>query len=30
MLLERINQLPPETAGRQREMPFEVLKRQSA
>jgi LacI family transcriptional regulator len=30
MVLERINQLPPETAGRQREMPFEVIKRQSA
>jgi LacI family transcriptional regulator len=29
MVLERINQLPPETAGRQREMPFEVIKRQS-
>jgi LacI family transcriptional regulator len=30
MLLERINQLSPETAGRQRQMPFELVKRQSA
>lgn len=30
MVLERINQLPPGTPGRQREMPFEVVKRQSA
>ncbi|MGA7130462.1 MAG: LacI family DNA-binding transcriptional regulator [Chthoniobacterales bacterium] len=30
MVLERIDQLPPGTPGRQREMPFEVVKRQSA
>jgi LacI family transcriptional regulator len=29
MVLERINQLPPETPGRERQMPFEVVKRQS-
>jgi LacI family transcriptional regulator len=30
MVLERLNELPNDTAGRQREMPFEVVKRQSA
>jgi LacI family transcriptional regulator len=30
MVLERINQLPPDAPGRQRQMPFEVVKRQSA
>ena len=30
MVLERLNQLPPDTPGRQRQMPFEVVKRQSA
>jgi LacI family transcriptional regulator len=30
MLLERLNNLPPDAPGRLREMPFEVLKRQSA
>ena len=29
MVLERLNQLPPETPGRERQMPFEVIKRQS-
>ena len=29
MVLERLNQLPPETPGRERQMPFEVVKRQS-
>ena len=30
MVLERINKLPADTSGRQRQMPFEVVKRQSA
>lgn len=30
MVLERINQLPKDAPGRQRQMPFEVVKRQSA
>jgi LacI family transcriptional regulator len=30
MVLGRLNQLPPDTPGRQRQMPFEVVKRQSA
>jgi hypothetical protein len=30
MLLERLNNLPPDAPSRLREMPFEVLKRQSA
>jgi LacI family transcriptional regulator len=30
MVLERLNQLPPDSPGRQRQMPFEVVKRQSA
>jgi LacI family transcriptional regulator len=30
MVLERLNQQPPDTPGRQRQMPFEVVKRQSA
>jgi LacI family transcriptional regulator len=30
MLLERLNNLPPDAPGRLREMPFEVVKRQSA
>jgi LacI family transcriptional regulator len=29
MVLERLNQLPPDTPGRERQMPFEVVKRQS-
>jgi LacI family transcriptional regulator len=29
MVLERINKLPAETSGQQRQMPFEVVKRQS-
>jgi LacI family transcriptional regulator len=30
MVIERLNELPPEISGRQRQMPFEVVKRQSA
>lgn len=30
MVLERINKLPADASGRQRQMPFEVVKRQSA
>ncbi len=30
MLLERLNDLPSETPGRRREMPFEIMRRQSA
>jgi hypothetical protein len=30
MVLERINELPHDACGRQRQMPFEVVKRQSA
>ena len=30
MLLQRLNDLPPDAPGRVREMPFEVVKRQSA
>ena len=30
MVIERLNELPPETPGRQRQMPFEVVRRQSA
>jgi LacI family transcriptional regulator len=30
MVIERLNELPPQTSGRQRQMPFEVVKRQSA
>ncbi|MBV9673337.1 MAG: LacI family DNA-binding transcriptional regulator, partial [Verrucomicrobia bacterium] len=30
MVIERLNDLPPETSGRQHQMPFEVVRRQSA
>src|SRR5208337_3420787 len=30
MVIERLNELPPEASGRQRQMPFEVVRRQSA
>jgi hypothetical protein len=30
MVIERLNKLPPETSGRQRQMPFEVVRRESA